>query len=267
MTDMTAGSAAPKMRLAGLGPALGLLRQTDIILAMGILSIIVVLILPMPALLLDVLLAISIVFSVMILMTALFIQKPLEFSAFPTVLLIATMLRLALNLASTRLILGHGHEGTDSAGKVIEAFGNFVMQGNFIIGLIVFAILVIVNFVVITKGSGRIAEVAARFTLDAMPGKQMAIDADLSAGLIDEKEARHRRRQLEDESSFFGAMDGASKFVRGDAIAGLLIVFINVIGGIVIGTAQQGLSFAEAGHTYTLLTVGDGLVTQIPALI
>jgi flagellar biosynthesis protein FlhA len=182
-------------------------------------------------------------------------------------LLIATMLRLALNLASTRLILSQGHTGPSSAGHVIEAFGSFVMGGNFVIGIIVFAILVLVNFVVITKGSGRIAEVAARFTLDAMPGKQMAIDADLSAGLIDEKEARRRRTALEDESSFFGAMDGASKFVRGDAIAGLIITFINVIGGILIGVAQMGLSFSEAAHTYTLLTVGDGLVSQIPALI
>ncbi|HEX3709707.1 MAG TPA: flagellar biosynthesis protein FlhA, partial [Pseudolabrys sp.] len=208
-----------------------------------------------------------IIISVLILMTALFIHTPLEFSSFPTVLLIATMLRLSLNLASTRLILAHGHEGTDAAGHVIEAFGNFVMSGNFVIGIIVFTILVIVNFVVITKGSGRIAEVAARFHLDAMPGKQMAIDADLSAGLIDEKEARKRRQKLEDEGGFFGAMDGASKFVRGDAIAGLLVVFINVIGGMIIGIAQQGLSFAEAAHSYTILTVGDGLVTQIPALI
>src|SRR5581483_3345714 len=178
-----------------------------------------------------------------------------------------TMLRLALNLASTRLILSHGHEGTDAAGHVIEAFGNFVMSGNFVIGIIVFTILIIVNFVVITKGSGRIAEVAARFHLDAMPGKQMAIDADLSAGLIDEKEARRRRQKLEDEGGFFGAMDGASKFVRGDAIAGLLVVFINIIGGMIIGIAQQGLSFADAAHSYTILTVGDGLVTQVPALI
>jgi flagellar biosynthesis protein FlhA len=204
---------------------------------------------------------------VLILMTALFIHTPLEFSAFPTVLLIATILRLALNLASTRLILAHGHEGTHAAGHVIEAFGNFVMAGNFVIGIIVFTILVIVNFVVITKGSGRIAEVAARFHLDAMPGKQMAIDADLSAGLIDEKEARRRRTELEDESGFFGAMDGASKFVRGDAIAGLLVVFINIIGGMIIGIAQQGMPFADAARTYTLLTVGDGLVTQVPALI
>jgi flagellar biosynthesis protein FlhA len=232
-----------------------------------VLTILVVLILPLPPLLLDFSLAISIIFSVLILMTALFIHTPLEFSAFPTVLLIATMLRLALNLASTRLILSRGHEGTDAAGHVIEAFGNFVMSGNFVIGIIVFAILVIVNFVVITKGSGRIAEVAARFHLDAMPGKQMAIDADLSAGLIDEKEARRRRQKLEDEGGFFGAMDGASKFVRGDAIAGLLVVFINIIGGMIIGIAQQGLSFADAAHSYTILTVGDGLVTQVPALI
>jgi len=226
-----------------------------------------VLILPLPALVLDLFLAISITLSILILMTSLFIQAPLEFSSFPTILLISTMMRLSLNLASTRLILSHGHEGTDAAGHVIEAFGGFVMGGNFVIGIIVFSILVIVNFVVITKGSGRIAEVAARFHLDAMPGKQMAIDADLSAGLIDEKIAKERRKALEDESGFFGAMDGASKFVRGDAIAGLLVVFINVIGGIIIGVAQQGLSFSEAAHTYTLLTVGDGLVTQVPALI
>ena len=194
-------------------------------------TIIVVLILPMPSWMLDFALAISITFSVLVMMTALFIKKPLEFSSFPTVLLIATMLRLALNLASTRLILSDGHEGTHAAGAVIEAFGNFVMQGNFVIGIIVFAILVIVNFVVITKGSGRIAEVAARFSLDAMPGKPMAIDADLSAGLIDEDTARTRRAELEAESAFYGSMDGASKFVRGDAIAGLLITFINVVAG------------------------------------
>ncbi len=251
-------------RLADLGT---MLRRGDIGLALGIMTILVILILPLPPLLLDFALAISITFSVLILMTSLFIQTPLEFSAFPTVLLISTMLRLSLNLASTRLILAHGHEGTAAAGHVIEAFGHFVMSGNFVIGIIVFTILVIVNFVVITKGSGRIAEVAARFHLDGMPGKQMAIDADLNAGLIDEKEARRRRKNLEDESGFFGAMDGASKFVRGDAIAGLLVVMINVIGGMVIGIVQQGLSFAEAGHTYTLLTVGDGLVTQVPALI
>jgi flagellar biosynthesis protein FlhA len=251
-------------RLADLGT---MLKRSDIGLAVGMMAILVVLILPLPPLLLDFSLAISITFSVLILMTSLFIQAPLEFSAFPTVLLIATMLRLALNLASTRLILAHGHEGTAAAGHVIEAFGGFVMGGNFVIGIIVFTILAIVNFVVITKGSGRIAEVAARFHLDAMPGKQMAIDADLNAGLIDEKEARRRRKNLEDESGFFGAMDGASKFVRGDAIAGLLVVLINVVGGMVIGILQQNLSFADAAHAYTLLTVGDGLVTQVPALI
>jgi flagellar biosynthesis protein FlhA len=191
----------------------------------------------------------------------------LEFSSFPTVLLISTILRVALNLASTRLILGRGNEGTDAAGHVIEAFGRLITQGNFVIGVIVFAILVIVNFVVITKGAGRIAEVAARFTLDAMPGKQMAVDADLSAGLINETEARERRKQLESESNFFGAMDGASKFVRGDAIAGILIVAINIVGGIIIGIVQEGMNFADAIQTFTLLTIGDGLVTQVPALI
>ncbi len=243
------------------------LKRGDIALALGVACILVVLILPMPSWLLDVCLAISMTLSVLVLMTALFISRPLDFSSFPTVLLIATMLRLSLNLASTRLILANGHEGTDAAGHVIEAFGGFVMSGNFVIGIIVFGILVIVNFVVITKGSGRIAEVSARFSLDAMPGKQMAIDADLSAGLIDESEARQRRRSLEDESNFFGSMDGAAKFVRGDAIAGLLITFINVIGGVIIGVAQKDLSFGEAGQVYTLLTVGDGLVTQIPAII
>ncbi len=269
MNTKGAGGAADGdgLGLPSIGELGSMLRRGDIALAIGVLTILVVLILPLPPLLLDLSLAISIIISVLILMTALFIQAPLEFSSFPTVLLIATMLRLALNLASTRLILGHGHEGTSAAGHVIQAFGNFVMSGNFVIGIIVFTILVIVNFVVITKGSGRIAEVAARFHLDALPGKQMAIDADLSAGMIDETEARRRRKQLEDEGGFFGAMDGASKFVRGDAIAGLMVVFINVIGGMVIGIAQQGLSFSDAAHTYTLLTVGDGLVTQVPALI
>ena len=243
------------------------LRRGDIALALGVTAILVVLILPMPSWMLDLSLAVSMTFSVLILMTVLFIGKPLEFNSFPTVLLIATMMRLALNLASTRLILAEGHEGTDAAGKVIEAFGSFVMSGNFVIGIIIFGILVIVNFIVITKGSGRIAEVSARFSLDAMPGKQMAIDADLSAGLIDETTARTRRKELEDESNFFGSMDGAAKFVRGDAIAGLMITFINVIGGIIIGVAQQDLTFGEAAETYTLLTVGDGLVSQIPALI
>ncbi|SFK50759.1 flagellar biosynthesis protein FlhA [Methylorubrum salsuginis] len=244
-----------------------LTKRTDLFFATAVMGILTVLIFPLPAVLLDLLLAVSIIMSVLIMMTGLFIDNPLEFTVFPTLLLVATLLRLALNLASTRLILGHGHEGTAAAGHVIEAFGHFVMGGNFVIGIIVFAILIIVNFVVITKGSGRIAEVAARFTLDAMPGKQMAIDADLSAGLIDEKVAKARRSALEEESSFFGAMDGASKFVRGDAVAALLITGINVVGGIIIGVAQQGLGFAEAAKTYTLLTIGDGLASQVPALI
>ncbi|MED5548569.1 MAG: flagellar biosynthesis protein FlhA [Pseudomonadota bacterium] len=239
----------------------------DVALAVGILAILVMLLLPMPRMLLDFSLAISISVSVLVLMTALFIKKPLEFSAFPAVLLITTLLRLGLNIASTRLILSRGHEGTNAAGEVIEAFGAFVMQGNVVIGVIVFSILVIVNFVVITKGSGRIAEVAARFTLDAMPGKQMAIDADLSAGLINEDEARKRRAELEGESNFFGAMDGASKFVRGDAMAGLMITAINLIGGIIIGVVQSGMSFPDAASAYSTLTIGDGLVSQIPALI
>jgi len=243
------------------------LKNGEIALAFGILSILVVLLIPLPAWLLDVSLSFSITFSILILMTSLFIRKPLEFSSFPTVLLISTMLRVALNLASTRLILARGNEGTDAAGQVIQAFGRLITQGNFVIGIIVFSILVIVNFIVITKGAGRIAEVAARFTLDAMPGKQMAVDADLSAGLINETEARERRKQLEAESNFFGAMDGASKFVRGDAIAGLLIVGINIVGGIIIGIAQQGMTFANATQTFTLLTIGDGLVTQVPALV
>src|SRR5690348_12734685 len=267
MSDVSAAEGIRGIKLPSLGELGALFKRGDIALAVGVMTILVVLILPLPPLLLDLALAISIIISVLILMTALFIQTPLEFSSFPTVLLIATMLRLSLNLASTRLILAHGHEGTSAAGHVIEAFGNFVMSGNFVIGIIVFTILIIVNFVVITKGSGRIAEVAARFHLDAMPGKQMAIDADLSAGLINEIEARKRRQKLEDEGGFFGAMDGASKFVRGDAIAGLLVVFINVIGGMIIGIVQQGLSFADAAHSYTVLTVGDGLVTQVPALI
>jgi flagellar biosynthesis protein FlhA len=267
MTETTPATAEPAEASEFAGLMSRFVWRGDIALALGLVCILVVLILPMPKWLLDISLAISITFSVLILMTVLFIPRPLDFSTFPTVLLIATVLRLALNLASTRLILAHGHEGTGAAGRVIEAFGNFVMGGNFVIGIIVFGILVLVNFIVITKGSGRIAEVAARFSLDAMPGKQMAVDADLSAGLIDEAEARQRRKHLEDESTFFGAMDGAAKFVRGDAIAGLLITFINIIGGIIIGVAQQDLTLAQASQTYTLLTVGDGLVSQIPALI
>jgi len=260
---------------AGEGPAptdfIGILasmaKRSDIMLALGVVGILVVLILPMPKWGMDTALAFSITFSVLILMVSLFVEKPLQFNAFPMILLLATMIRLSLNLASTRLILANGHLGPDAAGQVIKAFGDFVMGGNFVIGIIVFGILVIVNFIVITKGSGRIAEVSARFTLDAMPGKQMAIDADLSTGLIDEDEAKTRRKELEEESTFFGAMDGAAKFVRGDAIAGILITFINVLGGMIIGVAQNDLSFSEAGEAYTRLTVGDGLVSQIPALI
>ena len=260
-------SAAPEISpAAAIGGLINKYWRGDIALALGVVPILVILIMPMPRWLLDLNLAVSITFSVIVLMTALFIRAPLEFSSFPSVLLIATMLRLSLNLASTRLILSDGHEGPGAAGKVIEAFGSFVMSGNFVIGLIVFAILVIVNFVVITKGSGRIAEVAPRFSLDAMPGKQMAIDADLSAGLINEDEARARRKTLESESAFFGSMDGAAKFVRGDAIAGLLITLINIIGSMIIGVAQQGLDMSQAAKTYVLLTVDGGLVTQVPAL-
>src|SRR5260221_1206221 len=254
--------------------AIGLLRQAgsslkrgEIALALGVVAILLVLVLPMPRFLLDMSLALSITFSVLILMTSLFIQRPLDFNSFPTILLITTMLRLSLNLASTRLILSHGHQGTDAAGQVIQAFGSLLMQGNFIIGIIVFSVLVIVNFVVITKGSTRIAEVSARFSLDALPGKQLAIDADLSAGMCTEDEARKRRKDLEDESTFFGAMDGASKFVRGDAVAGLMILIINIFGGILIGTLLHDMALSDATRTFTYLTVGEGLVGQIPALI
>lgn len=267
MADDNAATAGrftlPALRL-GAGKAAG---RSDIMFALAIVGILVVLLLPVPPQLLDFLLGISITLSVLILMTVLFIDKPLGLSSFPTILLIATMLRLSLNIASTRLILGHGHEGPSASGKVIEAFGGFVSEGSPLIGTIIFGILTIINFIVITKGSGRIAEVSARFSLDAMPGKQMAIDADLSAGLIEEAAAKQRRKELEDESAFFGAMDGASKFVRGDAIAGLLITFINFVAGMIIGIAMNGLTFKDAVHTYTILTIGDGLVSQIPALI
>lgn len=241
--------------------------RSDILLAVAIVFMLGLLLLPVPTWFLDFSLAVSITFAVIILMTVLFLKDPLELNSFPSILLIATMLRLGLNVASTKLILTDGHTGTDAAGQVIEAFGNFVVSGNYVIGIIVFAILVIINFVVITKGAGRIAEVAARFSLDAMPGKQMAIDADLSAGLVTEDQARTRRTKLEEESSFYGAMDGASKFVRGDAIAGLLITIINIVGGIIIGIVMQDMTLANAAQTYTLLTIGDGLVSQIPALI
>ncbi|NBN64858.1 flagellar biosynthesis protein FlhA [Microvirga tunisiensis] len=241
--------------------------RRDIGFAVGIALILAVLFLPIPTFLIDLGLALSIALSVLILMVALWIQKPLDFSSFPTILLISTMLRLALNIATTRVILSDGHEGVEAAGHIINGFSNFVMGGDFVIGLIVFAILITVNFIVITKGATRIAEVGARFTLDAIPGKQMAIDADLSAGLIDDKEAQRRRRELEEESSFFGAMDGASKFVRGDAIAGLIITAVNIFGGIVIGVTRHDMSLGEAGDVFVKLSVGDGLVSQIPALI
>ena len=263
-----APTLSQRMNLQGLRRGAGsTAKRSDILFALAVIGIIAVLVLPVPPMILDLLLSISITISVLILLTALFVSKPLDLSAFPTILLISTMLRLSLNIATTRLILSHGHEGDAAAGHVIEAFGGFVTGGSVLIGAIVFGILTIINFVVITKGSGRIAEVSARFSLDAMPGKQMAIDADLSSGLIDEKEAKRRRRELEDESSFYGAMDGASKFVRGDAIAGLLIIFINLIGGMVIGVVINDLPFAEAVNTYTKLSIGDGLVSQIPALI
>ncbi|MDR6754799.1 flagellar biosynthesis protein FlhA [Mycoplana sp. BE70] len=239
----------------------------DVAFAMGIVAILSILFLPIPVFLIDMGLAFSIAFSVLILMVSLWIQRPLDFSSFPTILLIATMIRLALNIATTRVILSHGHQGHDAAGGVIAGFANLVMSGDFVIGLIVFLILITVNFIVITKGATRIAEVGARFTLDAIPGKQMSIDADLSAGLIDEKQAQHRRRELEDESSFFGSMDGASKFVRGDAIAGLIITAINIFGGIIIGYFRHGMEVGEAADVFVKLSVGDGVVSQIPALI
>lgn len=232
-----------------------------------ILMVLGMMVLPLPPFLLDLLFTFNISLAIVILLVALFTRKPLDFAAFPTVLLFSTLLRLALNVASTRVVLLNGHTGPDAAGKVIEAFGHFLVGGNFAVGIIVFVILVIINFMVITKGAGRIAEVGARFTLDAMPGKQMAIDADLNAGLIGEDEARSRRKDVGQEAEFYGAMDGASKFVRGDAVAGLLIMVISIIGGLIIGVGQHGLSFGQAGEVYTLLTIGDGLVAQIPALI
>jgi flagellar biosynthesis protein FlhA len=265
MTDLSAGQTGAN---GFNGQALlKALMRGDVALAAGVLFILAIMLMPMPAWMMDALLALSISSSILVLMTALMIQKPLEFTTFPTLLLLTTMFRLALNVASTRLILSEGHSGPEAAGDVIAAFGEFVMGGNFVIGLVMFIVLIIVNFVVISRGSTRIAEVAARFTLDAMPGKQMAIDADLSSGLINEQQARERRKALEDESSFFGSMDGASKFVRNDAVAGLLITGINIIGGISIGITSHGLGFSEAADVYTRLTVGDGLVAQIPALI
>ena len=224
-------------------------------------------VLPMPALMLDILFTFNIALSLLVLLVSVYTRRPLDFAAFPTVLLVATLLRLALNVASTRVVLLEGHNGPDAAGHVIEAFGSVVIGGNYAVGLIVFAILMIINFVVVTKGAGRISEVSARFTLDAMPGKQMAIDADLNAGLINQDEAKRRRADVTSEADFYGSMDGASKFVKGDAVAGILILFINIIGGFIIGIVQHGLSFSEATEIYTLLTIGDGLVAQIPSLM
>ncbi|MFT4183354.1 MAG: flagellar biosynthesis protein FlhA [Rhizobium sp.] len=252
----------PALALPKVNPSI-----RDIGFALGIMVILCVLFLPIPPFLIDLGLAFSIALSVLILMVALWIKKPLEFSSFPTILLIATMTRLALNIATTRVILSHGYEGHDAAGGVIAGFSSLVMSGDFVIGLIVFLILITINFIVITKGATRIAEVGARFTLDAIPGKQMAIDADLSAGLINEQEAQRRRRELEEESSFFGAMDGASKFVRGDAVAGLLITCINIFGGIIIGYFRHGMPIGQAADVFVKLSVGDGLVSQMPALI
>ncbi|MDJ0390387.1 flagellar biosynthesis protein FlhA [Roseomonas sp. E05] len=243
------------------------LGHQDLLFAAALVVLLSVLVLPMPRWLVDLGLATSITLSVLILMVAIWIERPLDFSAFPTVLLVATMLRLALNLATTRLILADGHRGLDAAGSVIHGFASFVVGGDFVIGVIVFAILIIVNFIVVTKGAGRIAEVAARFSLDAMPGKQMAIDADLAAGSIDDAEAKRRRRELEDENGFFGAMDGASKFVRGDAVASIIVTIVNVLGGIVVGTLRHDMSLANAAGNYVTLAVGDGIVSQIPGLI
>jgi flagellar biosynthesis protein FlhA len=254
------------MRMMGLNPG-----SAEIIRGLAgpllIVLILAMMILPLPPFALDVLFTFNIAFSIMVLLTGLYTVKPLDFAIFPTVLLVTTLLRLSLNIASTRVVLLHGHTGPDAAGKVIESFGHFVVGDNFAVGVVVFAIMVIINFVVITKGAGRIAEVSARFTLDAMPGKQMAIDADLNAGLIGEEEARRRRSEIAHEAEFYGSMDGASKFVRGDAIAGIIIVLINIIGGLAIGVLQHGMEFSAAAKTYTLLSIGDGLVAQIPALV
>lgn len=242
-------------------------KNLDLVVAVALMLILAVMLIPLPAFMLDLSLTLSLSFALLILLVALYTEKTLDFSIFPSLLLMTTLFRLALNVASTRLILAQGHNGLEAAGEVISAFGSFVAGDNYIIGLIVFIILVVINFIVITKGSGRVAEVAARFTLDAMPGKQMSIDADLNSGLINENEARRRRKEIEAEADFFGAMDGASKFVRGDAIAGIIITLINIVGGLLIGVLQKGLSLSNAAEFYTMLTIGDGLVSQIPALI
>ncbi len=242
-------------------------KNTDLFIAFGLLAIISVMIIPLPPMMLDIALTFSLALSLLILLTAIYIKRTLDFSSFPSLLLLTTLFRLALNVATTRLILTHGHEGPQAAGGVIQSFGNFVVGDNYVIGFIVFVILVVINFVVITKGSGRVAEVAARFTLDAMPGKQMAIDAELNAGIINEQEAKRRRKEIEQEADFYGSMDGASKFVRGDAVAGIIITVVNIIGGLLIGIMQKDLDFGTAAKYYTMLTIGDGLLAQIPALI
>jgi len=253
---------------ARLGNPLALIEQNiEVAIGLVVVGILMLMILPLPSILLDLLLSLNITISLVILLIAMYIQQPLELSAFPSILLILTLFRLSLNISSTRLVLLHGHEGIDAAGKVIMAFGNFVVGGNYVVGAIIFLILVVINFMVITKGATRIAEVAARFTLDAMPGKQMSIDADLNAGYITEEEAKERRLKLSREAEYYGSMDGANKFVRGDAVAGIIITLINIVGGFVIGVFLNGMPFGEAARSYTLLTVGDGLVTQIPALI
>ena len=244
-----------------------ILRHSDLLLAGAVLGVLLVMILPIPAALMDILFATNITLSLVILLVAVYAGRPLDFSVFPTVLLFATLFRLSLNVASIRLILLHGNQGVDAAGRVIETFGRFVVGGNYVVGFVVFVLLIIINFVVITKGSSRVAEVAARFMLDAMPGKQMSIDADLNAGLIDEEQARTRRKKIENEADFYGAMDGASKFVRGDAIAGILITLINIIGGLLIGVLQKGPDLSRAAELYTLMTIGDGLVSQLPSLL
>ncbi len=242
-------------------------KNTDLFIAIAMLAIISVMIIPLPPILLDVALTFSLSLSLLILLTSIYIKRTLDFTSFPSLLLMTTLFRLALNVATTRLILTHGHEGPQAAGSVIQSFGNFVVGNNYVIGFIVFVILVVINFVVITKGSGRVAEVAARFTLDAMPGKQMSIDAELNAGIINEQEAKKRRKEIEQEADFYGAMDGASKFVRGDAIAGIIITVVNIVGGLLIGIMQKNLDLSTAAKYYTMLTIGDGLLAQIPALI
>jgi len=232
-----------------------------------LIAVLAMMMVPLPPLALDILFTFNIALSVAILLTTVYVGRPLDFAVFPTILLVVTLMRLALNIASTRVVLLNGHTGTSAAGKVIEAFGEFVVGGNYAVGLVIFGILVIINFVVVTKGAGRVSEVSARFTLDAMPGKQMAIDADLNAGVIDQDQARVRRQEIGEEADFYGSMDGASKFVRGDAVAAILILFINIIGGLIIGTSQHDLSFSAAVHNYTLLTIGDGLVAQVPSLM